>query len=279
MPKCGTTSLHEAFLSAGFGSVHWALGAGKDLTADKALRTSGLDASTRLVAELLRRATVDGRPPLAYLPEGVDAVAEMNGLYWEGSCVRAFFPQMSLLDAFVDHYPHAHFILNVRDTTEWVRSVGEHNDLRKRLIAANLPGLPPGAGGRDEELVAWVEGHHRRVRETLRARGAKLLVFDIDRDSGAELEQFLGVRVAWGQHNKTGDDSSRLRTRSAGGCRGVTRSPGNRSHRVRQPPAATRPACSRAGDVAATDFVQCRVLPHPKARRQTLATPSYAVSK
>ena len=38
MPKCGTTSLHNAFLSAGLISVHWALDVGKDSGADKRLR-------------------------------------------------------------------------------------------------------------------------------------------------------------------------------------------------------------------------------------------------
>ena len=108
MPKCGTTSLHEAFRSAGFSSVHWALDVGQDSRADKQLRLWGVGAERRMIAKLMLHASEDGLPPLAYLPPDVDAVAEMNGLFWldkQGGEAFGFFPQMSLLDQLVDHYP------------------------------------------------------------------------------------------------------------------------------------------------------------------------------
>lgn len=206
MPKCGTTSLHEAFLSAGFQSVHWALGAGKDSHADKQLRLWGIDAERRLVAALVRRAASQGLPPLACLPEEIDAVAEMNGLFWidkRARLVDSFFPQMSLLEHILLHYPHAHFILNLRDHGRWVKSVDGHNDMRQRLVCADLPGLPSGAGAVDEELIGWVAAHHDRVQRLLSSRGAKLLVFDIEQHGERELSCFLGRPVRWGHHNTT----------------------------------------------------------------------------
>ena len=48
----------------------------------------------------------------------VNALAEMNGMFWanrEKTAVHAYFPQMVYLEELVSAYPHAHFILNVRD--------------------------------------------------------------------------------------------------------------------------------------------------------------------
>ena len=47
----------------------------------------------------------------------------------------------------------------MRDVMAWIRSVGAHNDMRERMIKAELPGLPVGAGRDDGELTAWVQGH------------------------------------------------------------------------------------------------------------------------
>lgn len=69
MPKCGTTSLHEAFQASGFSSVHWALDAGKNLREDTALRLLGEGAEERLVGCLVSRAVQKGLPPFALLPE------------------------------------------------------------------------------------------------------------------------------------------------------------------------------------------------------------------
>lgn len=204
MPKCGTTSLHEAFNSAGLSSVHWALGAGEDLRADKELRIWGVGAEKRLVARLMHRAASQGLPPLALLPSSLDAVAEMNGLYWgQRGHAEGYFPQMSLLEELVSHYPFAHFILNVRNHRRWVSSVNSHNDLRQRLVSANLPGLPPKAGARDDELIAWVDAHHERVKARLTRERFRLLVFDIECHGERELSAFLGLRVDWGVHNAT----------------------------------------------------------------------------
>lgn len=206
MPKCGTTSLNKAFISAGLRSVHWALGAGIDARADKQLRERGLDADRRLISKLMRSAAMQDLPPLAHLPEDVNAVAEMNGLFWVNRQARqaeGYFPQMSLLEDLLSYYPAAHFILNIRDHKQWVKSVDKHNDLRDRFVCADLPGLPSGAGAQDDELIGWVEAHHQRVQKLLGARNSRLLVFDLDRHGEPELSAFLGRKVVWGHHNWT----------------------------------------------------------------------------
>lgn len=203
MPKCGTTSLHYAFESAGFRSVHWALDAGIDLQSDRRLREWGEGASQRLICELMRCAAKAGRPPLADLPQ-VDAIAEMNGLYWRHKrrhWAEGYFPQMSLLETLLHCYPDAHYVLNIRDHDKWLKSVDLHNDMRQRLVCAELPGLPSGCGQLDEELVMWVEAHHQRVMSLL--AGARLLVFDIERDGSLELSNFFGRRMEWDCHNAT----------------------------------------------------------------------------
>mmetsp|Transcript_38011 Transcript_38011/g.108605 ORF Transcript_38011/g.108605 Transcript_38011/m.108605 type:complete len:152 (+) Transcript_38011:1-456(+) len=145
-------------------------------------------------------------PPLADLPPGVDAVAEMNGLFWVHKglgIAEGYFPQMSQLRDLVDHYSGAHFILNVRDPARWLRSVDGHNDLRQRLVCAELPGLAAGKGAEDAELLGWVAAHHQRVEALLARRRSRLLVFDIERHGERELSDFLGRKVVWGQHNVT----------------------------------------------------------------------------
>ncbi|CAK0888327.1 unnamed protein product [Prorocentrum cordatum] len=204
MPKCGTTSFQEAFLSCGFRSVHWALESGKNPQRDTKLRTQGLEAEQRLVSLLLQRALDEGLPPLGHLP-GVDAISQMDGLVWRGSEVVGSFPQMTLLPALYDAYPKALFILNVRDKHKWAESVASwvDGDMNKRITLASLPQLPSGAGSTPEELVEWFDWHVGRVRAFFSKRDqGRLLEFDIEKSDAEELRDFLGCpNLVWGVHN------------------------------------------------------------------------------
>lgn len=204
MPKCGTTSLHESFKRAGFRSVHWALDAGQEVKKDTRLRLYGEGADERLLGRLIAKAVERGLPPFALLPEKVDALAEMNGCHWtskQKDAVQAYFPQMQYLREICDAYPDARFILNTRNLQDWVKSVDKHNDMRERLIQADLPGLPKGMGERDEDLIEWVSRHHERVAAQLMHR--RLLKFNIDVHGAAELSAFLGRRMEWPHFNAT----------------------------------------------------------------------------
>eukprot|EP00405_Crypthecodinium_cohnii_P007249 CAMPEP_0206424328 /NCGR_PEP_ID=MMETSP0324_2-20121206/3168_1 /ASSEMBLY_ACC=CAM_ASM_000836 /TAXON_ID=2866 /ORGANISM="Crypthecodinium cohnii, Strain Seligo" /LENGTH=264 /DNA_ID=CAMNT_0053888973 /DNA_START=15 /DNA_END=809 /DNA_ORIENTATION=- len=209
MPKAGTTSLHEAFKSAGYNSVHWALPAGDGLDTDvediKMLQTQeGIE--ERLVARMVWRAANEGLPPFAYLPEDVEAVAEMNGMVFDDEVgAWGYFPQMSLLETIFETYPNAAYILNLRNMTKWVNSVNKYLRIRERMAKSDLHKLPRGAGYDDGELLVWVENHHRRVIEEAQRRGVRFLIFDIEKHGAKELSEFLGRSVSWGQMNRLED--------------------------------------------------------------------------
>ena len=195
MPRCGTGYLHAEFELAGFKSVRWALGPGRGSIADVALRERGLNASRRLVACHVQRAVAAGRLPLDELPNDVEAVAEMSALYWQDKqrgLVTSFIPQMQHLDLLLDSYPDAHFILNVCNHKTWIKWINCHNDMRQRIVEAELPGLPKGCGAFDADLEKWVADHHRKVVEAALARGVSFLRLDFDRnDWQVQLQQFL----------------------------------------------------------------------------------------
>ena len=139
------------------------------------------------------------------MPEGTLAVLEMGGLFWANNYrkhVKGCLPQMSFLQRFAEHYPHAHFILNIRDNAEWVKVINNHNDLRERLAAADLPGLPKGAGLNNDDLTKWAQAHNGRVQAELNFYGRRLLTFDVDRHGTTELSNFLGFPVQWAYNGK-----------------------------------------------------------------------------
>eukprot|EP00419_Tripos_fusus_P046849 CAMPEP_0172838648 /NCGR_PEP_ID=MMETSP1075-20121228/28020_1 /TAXON_ID=2916 /ORGANISM="Ceratium fusus, Strain PA161109" /LENGTH=505 /DNA_ID=CAMNT_0013682187 /DNA_START=43 /DNA_END=1556 /DNA_ORIENTATION=+ len=206
LPKCGTTSLHHALESAGYVSVHWAIGKG-----GYKLKNKGVGAEHRFVGKLMERALAAGLEPLHFLPPGTNAVAQMDCLHWDSAGrIAGLFPQMCpiMLQRLVEVYPMARFILNVRPLAKWLRSVDNHNDMRTRLVAAALPDLPPGKGRTDAELWAWAEGHHANIDSFFAKRGesSRLLWFDIEEEPARATEQlsiFVGRSMTWQVHNAT----------------------------------------------------------------------------
>jgi len=82
MPKTATTSLNIAFNSLGLPSVHWAIDRQHNDYRDYRLRSFGEGADARLVSRRIRRALREGLPPLALLPPGTRAVAQMDSAVW-----------------------------------------------------------------------------------------------------------------------------------------------------------------------------------------------------
>ena len=123
------------------------------------------------------------------------------------------YPQVTRLEEIHAAYPEATFVLNVRPTDHWVRSVGRWNGaegrtgdgyLRRVLTECDLPGLPPGAGSRDGELASFYEGHSRRVREFAALHpGHALVEVDVEAtDAGRVLEEAFGISAGcWGLTN------------------------------------------------------------------------------
>lgn len=202
LPKCGTTSLQHALETAGYGAVHC-----------HAPRAAGLE---RFVGQRLLRAVEEGKAPLAFLPDWVDAITQMDCWWmdWKNKDGEAFepaatalFPQILILEELDRAYPSARFILSTRDARSWLRSVDTYGHLREILVRAELPGLPSGQGAQDEELIAWFNGHTDRVRTYFAGREAsKLLEFSLEEGDDAvagKLEAFLGIPTEWGHHNVT----------------------------------------------------------------------------
>lgn len=175
LPRSGSKRLHRAFQHLGLRSVHWALNAGVDPRADFLLRACGEGAGRRLVGKLVHEAVSEGLLPLAKLPD-TEAVAEMAGVFWVEDRVEGYFPQISFFDIILAAYPHGRFILNVCDPLLWVDYVGAHTDLRDRLVRADLPGLPAGAGKLDLELADWAARYYRQAHSFLTRMHVKFLV-------------------------------------------------------------------------------------------------------
>jgi hypothetical protein len=102
------------------------------------------------------------------------------------------FPQMAILDEIVEQNPDAAFILNTRDPRAIVRSIDRWGSLRARMVAADLPGLPPGAGGGDAELLMWIEAHYAAVDRRLGGHPGYVR-FDIANDPAGKLVAALGL--------------------------------------------------------------------------------------
>ncbi|MCP4244373.1 MAG: zinc finger CCCH domain-containing protein [bacterium] len=198
MPKCGTTSLDKALRQAGWKPVHWRAAVGGE---------------EKLVSKLVLQALCENRNPFAYLPEGTNAITQMDGLEWVQNAqkewvVEGGFPQLSHLEELVHAAdPTSLFILNTRDRKEWICSLRKwkKGGLHNRIVLADLPDLPSGKGDTDEELMKWVDDFELKALRLfhLSALGNRLLYFDISKESaGRELLEYLAVpEIIWGNFN------------------------------------------------------------------------------
>jgi len=218
LPKCGTTSLQHALKSAGYGAVHC-----------YAPKPWGPAPEDRFVGSLMARAVAEGKPPLALLPGWVNAITQMDCWWLEKGApsgavdqplagghvtdsAHVIFPQITMLDRLDAAYPGAKFILNIRNSHRWLKSVSSYGSLRHILEEADLPGQPEphalaSVAGSEETLLAWFEAHTARVRAYFVDRRddsfLEISLEDGDIFTSSKLEQFLGTPVDWGCHNKT----------------------------------------------------------------------------
>lgn len=183
LPKSGTKTIHRAMIEAGLTSAHY--------------KWRG-----RFCGSLMYIARAHGRSPLASLPECVtqaDACSEVDRVN--------LWPQMdrAMLRDVREHHPDVLLLLNTRDPDSLVESISRWKDYRERLMRANIPGLPPGVGGKDSELRRWIEEHYARVREWC-ARDPRFLEFSVsDLLAKEKLGAALGVTLPWwGVENRNG---------------------------------------------------------------------------
>lgn len=180
--RTGTTSLGAALTKAGFQVAH--------------NRPKWLDGAEHTGA-LLTRAHAEGLDPVHYMP-GVGAIVHPS------VCIRHpeplnLWPQMdlSLLESLRNHHPDCTFILNKRPITHWIRSVTNWKDFRQRITEADIPGLPPGVGSKDEELEAWINWHHERMRDFFKGENFIEINIENTRETEKILTQALGRLISW----------------------------------------------------------------------------------
>ena len=135
----------------------------------------------------------------------------MDGIFWrkvqdeDGWRFDAIgdFPQMDyegVVLPLLRDYPGAKFILNMRGVGDWVERVMRDRELHELLIGADLPELPPGAGGRVDDLAYMLMRHWARVQAIFAEWPERLLLLDIDRGPQVceeLLTAFLERPVRW----------------------------------------------------------------------------------
>lgn len=155
--KTGTSSLHEALVTLGYTSLHFA-GPEK--------------------AGLIRRAVEESKPLLTYLDPAFDAFSDTP--------ITNYYHLADL------QYPGSKFILTVRDIDNWLESRRRHVEKNKKRLAAGEY-----AGEFLEIDVERWAGSYRRhvgaVRSYFASRPDDLLEYDLTAGAGWEpLCDFLG---------------------------------------------------------------------------------------
>eukprot|EP00566_Odontella_aurita_P027790 CAMPEP_0113555800 /NCGR_PEP_ID=MMETSP0015_2-20120614/16914_1 /TAXON_ID=2838 /ORGANISM="Odontella" /LENGTH=162 /DNA_ID=CAMNT_0000457109 /DNA_START=515 /DNA_END=1003 /DNA_ORIENTATION=+ /assembly_acc=CAM_ASM_000160 len=145
-----------------------------------------------------------GKEPLqGMFPDVADIFTQID---YNKSTRRCFYPQVELLNEIHAAYPHATFVLNRRNVTDWVSSVTRWRDMHRRIARCNITGFPaPSAGtSLDERLEMFYEEHIRRVRDFAeRHPSHRLIDFDIySENAGRMLHDAFGIdEGCWGQRN------------------------------------------------------------------------------
>lgn len=161
--KCGTTSLHDFFLRNGLKSIHWGGG------------TSSTNIALRMQTNLDR-----GSPLLSGM-EGYDCFTDIN--FFQDNHYLPF--SQSRLTEMYREYPDAYYILNTRPTDQWLLSRLRHTDLAERCMKS----LNTDISGLIQTWTHEKETFERVAPQVL--KGAKLLIFDITRNTGHDLKAFL----------------------------------------------------------------------------------------
>lgn len=191
-PKVGSTTMHEFFECAGFRSSH-------HMCDSKGFIKFNNNRCGVCFKNAIRR----DRPMLKTCGN-YDAWTQIDS---DG----LFYPQMEHLQRIHDESPSATFVLPFRDIRKWIKSL-ENWSIRvgnmsapkslKHLIAEeDLPGLPPGVGHTEQELVEWWCWHVENVREFVRIHPSHALVeVDIeDPLAGSMMGTLFGAQPScWG---------------------------------------------------------------------------------
>jgi hypothetical protein len=175
-PKSGTTTLTHALEASGFNPVHWADSAGK------------------FVGQTIYANVEAGRD----LFDGLD---EYDSVTQADVCVPAqginCWPNLDfdILGRIRAAHPDCLMLLNIRDPRKICASIDRWPSLRDRIIQADIPGLPAGVGGDDEEIISWIDNHFAACRRFF-AGDERFLELDIEDPAAPDkLGRALGIAI------------------------------------------------------------------------------------
>ena len=193
LPKTGTTTLTDALRHAGLKVADWRIRKGQSTRED----ILGDHVGRIIYADYF--ASGD---PLARLGE-FDVVNEMSAVRHD----RSLWPQTDygVLSAIQAHHPEIKFLLSHRDPAKTANSMMRWNNLgRRRLPAADVPGLPRGFGQSEAELARWIAAHFDFCRRVFQGCD-NFMEFDIE-DPGARdrIADYLGLELPWWGQSNTG---------------------------------------------------------------------------
>lgn len=125
----------------------------------------------------------------------------------EKKLLKIAFKKVEIYDAFQDNpwpiiyteldkkFPNSKFILTIRPTERWIKSVVNHFGEKKTQMRKLIYGKPSVVGN-EELYISRYERHNREVREYFKDRPEDLLILDITSGEGWEkLCPFLGKKV------------------------------------------------------------------------------------
>lgn len=115
-----------------------------------------------------------------------------------------FFPQVEVLDVLYEQYPNATFLLNTRNTNNWVRSVSNFNGMHKRINRCNVTNWPQ-TGSIKKRLTSFFNAHNKRVKRfAQRHKSVSFVEVAIDAPGASvTMEKAFGINAScWGHGNK-----------------------------------------------------------------------------
>lgn len=179
-PKSGTTTLTAALEASGMKPAHWA------------------DAAGEFIGKTIYENVLAGRDPF-------DRLDDYDSITQADVCVPAhrinFWPNLdfAILARIRTAHPDCLMLLNTRDPAKICASIDRWPSLRQRIVRASIPGLPARMGGKDEEIIRWIENHYAACRRFFGSDPNFLELNIEDEQAPIILGKALGITIAdWG---------------------------------------------------------------------------------
>lgn len=218
LPKSGTTSLHAYFQTI-HPNIHSGHQQVEDVCPTKLFPvppiktdlpnvtwskiTHGDIAFTRhnrcAFAYFIQKAIADGKKPLEYLiRKGFNAFAQLDEITYE----HPRFPQIDLLDVFLDAYPDAFYIHHIRNVTKHVSSIARWGAMAERIRLSGVMNregrIADPSQSVEEALADWILWHREYVRDKFLQRpGVRYIEVDLEKSeemASATISVFVGAR-------------------------------------------------------------------------------------